>query len=74
MQVVTTPGVARQLVRCASCAEGDVPPDLPALIEQRPTGASTQLPFASVASMARAKVLDVKQRQVGEREPGEDDV
>jgi hypothetical protein len=61
VQLVKVLGVARVLARCSQCADGDVPPDLPAdmeIIGERP-----QPVMVSLGGMAR----DYKRAQGGDQ-------
>ena len=64
-QEVILPGMKRSLVRCRGCADGDVPPDLPAVME-------TTAPAGMVRFQPSLLPRDFKLAQAGEREPGEE--
>ena len=68
MQRVPLPQVKTPLVRCAACAEGEAPPDLPERMERREPEAPVTLTRFSRAALPK----DFKMRQSGEREPGEE--
>lgn len=68
VQVVTLEGLQRELLRCAGCAEGDVPPGLPALLEQVPEFGRFQPIHAVAARAGHLLPLDRKRRQSGDGE------
>lgn len=57
-------GTRRPLRRCEACA-GPAPPDLPVLVERLPVSSAVWVPVRTIAK-------DFKQRQSGDREPGEE--
>jgi hypothetical protein len=75
VQLVTFGGnfaLARPRLRCEKCAEGDAPPDLPALIERRPA-LVPMVPLVAIRVLPGMLPLDWKARSAGEdREPGEE--
>lgn len=71
MQVITYPErqISVQKVRCGVCADGPVPPDLPAAIVH---GNTPIMPRMPVRFGRESLPLDFKMAAAG-REPGEDD-
>jgi hypothetical protein len=69
---------AARLVRCEACAwmmGGPLPQPQPFVSPpRREAPASTMLPFPrpQIAATLKRRILDSRERQAGEREPGED--